>query len=147
MSPEPKDPLSAEIDAALEGVDLQNLDSREAPPAPASGSAGGARKGQPARSPGRSSNLRSGTIAGISGDDVIVDLGPRVQGVISLAEFEERPTVGATYEFSLHGREDELWLLSRKEALAIAAWDEVEVGSLVKARVSGQNTGGLEAKI
>ena len=28
MSRDPKDPLSAEIDAALEGVDLQNLDAR-----------------------------------------------------------------------------------------------------------------------
>jgi len=140
MTPDPKDPLSAEIDAALEGVDLQNLDARESP---ASAETAGARGTKPARS----SKLRSGTISGITGDDVFVDLGPRMQGVISLSEFEERPKVGAAFEFSLHGREDELWLLSRKEALAIAAWDEVEVGSLVKARISGQNTGGLEAKI
>lgn len=138
--PGPKDALSEEIDAALEGVDLQNLDSADAP---APSKADAARGPKTARNP----NLRSGTISGISGDDVFVDLGPRVQGVISLAEFEERPQVGAKFEFSLHGREDELWLLSRREALAIAAWDEVEVGSLVKARVSGQNTGGLELKI
>ena len=140
MTPDPKDPLSAEIDAALEGVDLQNLDQAGAPAPAKAGPAKGAK-------PARSSNLRTGTITGISGDDVFVELGPRVQGVISLAEFEEKPAVGAKYEFTLHGREDELWLLSRKEALALAAWDEVEVGSLVKARVTGQNTGGLELKI
>jgi predicted RNA-binding protein with RPS1 domain len=140
MTPDPKDPLSAEIDAALEGVDLQNLDSAGAPAPEKTGAPRSAKTA-------RSSNLRTGTITGITGDDVFVELGPRLQGVISLAEFEERPQVGAKYEFSLHGREDELWLLSRKEALAIAAWDEVEVGSLVKARVSGQNTGGLELKI
>jgi small subunit ribosomal protein S1 len=78
---------------------------------------------------------------------VFVELGPRMQGVISRSEFEEPPKVGQTFEFSLHGREDELWLLSRREALAIAAWDEVEVGSIVKARVTGQNTGGLELKL
>src|SRR6202008_2746348 len=139
-TPDPKDPLSAEIDAALEGVDLQNLAAAEAAKAVKSA----ASRGQKQK---RSSNLRAGTITGISGDDVFVDLGPRMQGVISLGEFEEKPAVGAKFEFSLQGREDELWLLSRKEALAIAAWDEVEVGSLVKARVSGQNTGGLEAKI
>lgn len=139
-TPDPKDPLSAEIDAALEGVDLQNIDAAEAAAAAKTDAARG-------KKPARDSKLRPGTITGISGDDVFVELGPRMQGVISLAEFPERPAVGAKFEFSLHGREDELWLLSRKEALAIAAWDEVEVGSLVKARVSGQNQGGLELKI
>ena len=146
MTPDPTkpdDPLSAEIDAALEGIDLQNLDTAGAAPASKTPDAKGAKGAKPARP----SNLRTGTITGISGDDVFVELGPRVQGVISLGEFEEKPAVGAKFEFSLHGREDELWLLSRKEALAIAAWDEVEVGSLVKARVTGQNTGGLELKI
>src|SRR5262245_45368334 len=143
MTPDPekpKDALSEEIDAALEGVDLQNLDAAGAPAPSKAGAAHG-------KKPARNSNLRPGTITGIMGDDVFVDLGPRMQGVISLTEFEEPPRIGAKFEFSLHGREDELWLLSRKEALAIAAWDEVEVGSLVKARVSGQNTGGLELKI
>ncbi len=138
MSRDPKDPLSAEIDAALEGVDLQNLDPRSETPTPAGPKS--PQKTQP-------SNTRPGTIAGVTGDDVFVDLGPRMQGVISLKEFDERPQVGATFEFTLHGREDELWLLSRKEIVALAAWDEVEAGSLVKARISGQNTGGLEAKV
>src|SRR5215471_9620493 len=128
MSRDPKDPLSAEIDAALEGVDLQNLDPRSETPQPAA-SAKPTAKSKP-------SNVRPGTIAGITGDDVFVELGPRMQGVISLKEFDEKPKVGATFEFTLHGREDELWLLSRKEILALAAWDEVEPGSLVKARIS-----------
>ena len=138
MSRDPKDPLSAEIDAALEGVDLQNLDPR-------SEAAAGAKPA--AKSKSKPSNVRPGTIAGVTGDDVFVELGPRMQGVCSLKEFDEKPAVGATFEFTLHGREDELWILSRKEVLALAAWDEVEAGSLVKARISGQNTGGLEAKV
>ncbi len=137
MTRDPKDPLSAEIDAALEGVDLQNLDLRSEAAAPGAKSA----------SKSKPSNVRPGTIAGITGDDVFVELGPRMQGVISLKEFDEKPAVGATFEFTLHGREDELWVLSRKEVIALAAWDEVEAGSLVKARISGQNTGGLEAKV
>lgn len=137
MSRDPKDPLSAEIDAALEGVDLQNLDLRSE----------AAAAGAKTTSKSKPSNVRPGTIAGITGDDVFVELGPRMQGVISLKEFDERPAVGATFEFTLHGREDELWVLSRKEVIALAAWDEVEAGSLVKARISGQNTGGLEAKV
>jgi ribosomal protein S1 len=135
MSRDPKDPLSAEIDAALEGVDLQNLDA----PQKAAAENGGKAKAR--------TDVRRGTIVGITGDDVFVELGPRVQGVISLKEFEKRPEPGQAYDFTLHGREDELWLLSRKELQALAAWDEVEAGSLVKARVTGQNTGGLEAKV
>ena len=40
MARDPQDPLSAEIDAALDGVDLQNLDSREAAAAPGAASGG-----------------------------------------------------------------------------------------------------------
>ena len=76
-------------------------------------------------------------------------LGPRMLGVISSNEFEEEPKVGETYDFSLRGKErdSDLYLLSRKEALTIAKWDAIEVGNLVKAVVTGQNTGGLELKI
>ena len=51
------------------------------------------------------------------------------------------------HEFTLHGREDDLWVLSRKEQQTLAAWDDVQPGSLVKAKVTGQNTGGLELKV
>jgi ribosomal protein S1 len=72
-----------------------------------------------------------------------------MQGVVSAREFDEDapPKVGDAHSFTLHGKEDDLWLLSRREAQSIAAWNELEAGALVKARVSGQNTGGLELKI
>jgi small subunit ribosomal protein S1 len=91
--------------------------------------------------------LKRGTVVGVSGDDVFVEIGPRMQGVVSLREFEEKPAVGAAFEFMLHGREDDLWKLSRRAAQELSAADDIEVGSLVKARVTGQNTGGLELKI
>ncbi|HEV8113942.1 MAG TPA: S1 RNA-binding domain-containing protein [Planctomycetota bacterium] len=145
MARDPQDPLSAEIDAALDGVDLQNLDSRQSAAAPgvASGGAQASAKNA-ARGP---ANVRRGTVVGVSGDDVFVELGPRMQGVAARKEFDEVPAVGQAFDFTLHGREDDLWVLTRREIQALAAWDEVEVGSLVKARVTGQNTGGLEAKI
>jgi small subunit ribosomal protein S1 len=147
MARDPQDPLSAEIDAALEGVDLQNLPSADAPrSSQPSGTIGGMGGGKGGGKPA-ASNLRRGTIVGVSGDDVFVELGPRVQGVISLKEFDTPPKVGEAFDFTLHGREDDLWILSRREAAALAAWDEVETGSLVKARVTGQNTGGLELKV
>lgn len=131
--PERDDPLSREVDAALEGLNLQDVDMP-------------ARKG-PAKRDRASGDLLRGTIAGVSGTDVIVELGPRMQGVLPLAEFDERPKAGDVFEFTLHGREDDMWKLSRKRAQELAAADDIVAGSQVKARVTGQNTGGLELRI
>jgi len=125
--------LDREIDAALEGVDLQEIGGPSRPSAEKRTSGG--------------DRLYVGVVEGLSGDDVIVELGPRMQGVASLQEFDEPPQVGDRFQFMLRGREDELWILSRRDAVALATWDELEVGSQVKARVSGQNKGGLELKI
>lgn len=126
--PNQKDPLAAEIESALDGMNLQEVDL-------------------PARNKSDGRNQKRGTIVGITGDDVFVEIGPRMQGVISLREFETPPKVGEVLEFTLHGREDDLWKLSRKQAQVLAAWDDVQVGSIVKAKVTGQNTGGLELKV
>lgn len=136
MTRNDKDPLSSEIEAALEGINLQEIGD---------GSSRSPKAGE--RTGGEGSKQKRGTIVGISGKDVFVELGPRVQGVISIQEFETTPKVGETFDFSLHGREDDLWVLSRREAQAVAAWDDIIAGSLVKARVTGQNTGGLELKV
>ncbi|MBI5434571.1 MAG: S1 RNA-binding domain-containing protein [Planctomycetes bacterium] len=130
--PSSNDPLQSEIESALDGINLQDLDEQ-----------GRAPRAKGARGP----SLWKGVVAGVSGRDVIIELGPRAQGVIALTEFETEPKVGEVFEFTAHGQEDGLWKLSRREAKALAAWNDIEVGSLVKARVSGQNTGGLELSI
>ncbi len=127
-----KDALSREVDAALEGINLQELDEEGRAPR-RSGSAG--------------SNFVRGTVVGLSGEDVIVELGPLAQGVIKKTEFESPPAVGQSFDFTKHGMEDGLHVLSLKEAKALAAWDQLTVGARVEARVSGQNTGGLELRI
>jgi len=132
MSPDPNNPIDSEIEAALAGIDLQALDATDSP-------SGGSGK------PG--SKLQRGTIVGVDAKDIFVDLGPRKQGVISASEFDEPPQVGDTFEFTVGREEEGLLLLSRREAKELAAWDELEIGSLVKARVTGVNTGGLEMKI
>ena len=133
MPAEDRPPLQSEIDAALEGVDLQALDASE----PESRGPRGA--GERA--------LRRGTVVGLDASDVFVELGPREQGVISRSEFDTPPEVGAVLEFSVRGEEEGLLLLSRREAKELAAWDELEIGSLAQARVTGVNTGGLELKV
>lgn len=129
---ERKSELDREIDAALEGVELQDMGMPE----------------ERGKETERGDRLYTGVVVGVSGDDVFCELGPRMQGVSSLGEFEEKPEVGQRYQFTLHGRDDDdLWILSRREARALATWEKLEVGADVKARVSGQNKGGLELNI
>ncbi len=132
-----QDSLDKEIQAALDGVDLQALGNSPEEDGMDSGSKAGRGK----------DDLMPGTVAGVSGDDVIVDLGPRMQGVCALVEFDEKPNVGDRFRFMLRGREDDLWLLSMRAAKELEAWEQLEVGSRTKARVTGQNQGGLTLKI
>jgi ribosomal protein S1 len=132
------DSLDKEIEAALNGVDLQALGANAEEDSPSAGSS--------KRS--KSKDLMSGTVSGISGDDVIIDLGPRMQGVCGIGEFDEKPTPGQTFQFMNRGRdEDDLWILSLRGAKDLEAWEQLEVGSHTKARVTGQNQGGLTLKI
>ena len=133
MTPPSDDPLSREIEAALEGVELQSIGRT-----PDEGNQG-PRSGAP--------DLWKGTVVGVSGDDVIVELSPTMQGVLSKNEFDEPPATGQVFEFSLRGQEDGLWILSRREARQMAAWNDIQVGSRAEARVTGVNKGGLELKL
>jgi len=92
-------------------------------------------------------HFRQGVITSIAGDDVFVELGPRVQGVISLREFEKPPNVGEQFEFSMVSVSADLWTLSRQEARKIETWKGLKVGRRVTAHAIGLNSGGLEMKI
>jgi predicted RNA-binding protein with RPS1 domain len=90
----------------------------------------------------------NGTVVKIDGNDVFVELGPRMQGLASLADFEAPPEVGTSHEFTLRGRGDDgLLVLGRRSTKQPINWDEVQMGNVVSATVVGQNTGGLELKI
>ncbi|MCZ6598461.1 MAG: S1 RNA-binding domain-containing protein [Planctomycetota bacterium] len=125
---ESKEAFDRAIAASLEDVNLQELEP---------GASGQDLLGE----------LVVGTVVGVSGADVIVELGPRSQGAVPLDEFDEPPEVGSSIKVSVRGREGDLLTLSMRAARAIAAWDQMEEGSLVKARIIGLNRGGLEAKI
>ncbi len=88
-----------------------------------------------------------GVVVGRDGDDVFVELGPRMQGVLSVAQFAEPPRPGDEFQFTVLGQEDELWALARVEEGLLDSWRDVEVGSWVNARATGKNPGGLELKI
>jgi ribosomal protein S1 len=88
-----------------------------------------------------------GTVVGVYGDDVFVELGPRMQGVISLRQFELRPRIGDEFDFTLRGREEGLWALARRENASLSTWEDMEKGSLVHARATRADRDGLELKI
>ncbi|MCC7170640.1 MAG: S1 RNA-binding domain-containing protein [Planctomycetes bacterium] len=92
-------------------------------------------------------HLHRGVVTSINGTEVMVELGPKTHGAISLEEFETPPQPGESYEFSLVSIKDGLWTLSRREARALATWRDLRKGALVKAKVIGENSGGLELKI
>ncbi|HVS17033.1 MAG TPA: S1 RNA-binding domain-containing protein [Planctomycetota bacterium] len=89
----------------------------------------------------------SGTVVGTFGRDVFVELSPRMQGVIGIDHFDQPPIEGERFDFTLRGQEDGLWVLARSEERPLVSWDSMQAGSLVQARVTGENHGGLELKI
>lgn len=70
-----------------------------------------------------------GTVVGKNGDDVFVELGPRMQGVLSRKRFSEEPALGEVFDFTLLGQEDGLWAVARVEERLIDSWSQMECGS------------------
>lgn len=89
----------------------------------------------------------SGTVVGLFGHDVFVELGPRMQGVIEVHHFAAPPAVGSVHEFTLRGLEEGLWSLSLSSEKSLVTWQQMEIGSLVQARCVRVAPGGLEVKI
>ena len=88
-----------------------------------------------------------GKVVATFGDDVFVELGPRMQGVCSLRTFRQPPSPGDVHEFTLRGLEAGLWSVALATEDSLQAWDDMEVGALVQAKVVREAPGGLEVKI
>ena len=89
-------------------------------------------------------------IVSIHNDDVFVEMGGRNQGVLSLRQFPEAPTVGSVIEVAVHrfNAEEGLYQLSLPNSAVVATnWGDIAEGVMVEARVTGHNTGGLECEV
>ncbi len=92
-----------------------------------------------------------GRIIDVIGDDVVVDVGYKSEGVIAVKEFEDRTeaTVGNTVEVLLEAVEDDagVIVLSKRRADRIRSWQRViaehEVGDSVTGRAMRKIKGGL----
>jgi len=93
----------------------------------------------------------SGKVVEIVGDQVVVDVGYKSEGLVPLNEWEDEPppVAGADVEVLLEGMEDETGeiVLSRKKAHRMRAWEMVisryHEGDVVKGRVTRKIKGGL----
>jgi small subunit ribosomal protein S1 len=96
--------------------------------------------------------IRRGRISAIRGEDVFVDVTGdvgKLQGVVPLAQFERPPRIGSIMDFVVdHIDEGQgLMFLSREGAISRTTWDSLHKGSVVEARVTGHNKGGLELEL
>ncbi len=93
----------------------------------------------------------SGKVVEVVGDQVVVDVGYKSEGLVPLNEWEDEPPPvhGDSVEVLLEGMEDETGeiVLSRKKAHRMRAWEMVisryHEGDVVKGRVTRKIKGGL----
>jgi small subunit ribosomal protein S1 len=93
----------------------------------------------------------SGRVVEVVGDQVVVDVGYKSEGLVPLNEWEDEPAPepGTDVEVLLEGMEDETGeiVLSRKKAHRMRAWEMVisryHEGDVVKGRVTRKIKGGL----
>jgi len=144
--PHPKDDaeLEDEVAAALGDVSLMDLYDLEEPVS---------KKKKPVETDPKAppSSIKRGTVINIDGDDIFINLGGKSQGILPRDELEPDETVEVGTEIDVvilrYDSRDGLLILSKKSAAEQVLWQNLEEGSLVEARVVGDNKGGLEMDI
>lgn len=93
----------------------------------------------------------TGTVVGVRGDDVFLDLGQKDQGVVPRTHFgkNEEIQVGRRVDVLVERFDpaNGLVICNRKGAIQRATWINLERGVIVEGRVTGLNKGGLEVDL
>lgn len=144
LSPE----VQAELDAAM--ADLGVESSRPGAPKPTPRPAGPAAiRGPRVVSAGR--EHRTGKVVSIGPTDVFIEFGPKLIGLVERTQYTEEtlPKVGDEVEVVVNRRDpkDGILICSKPGAVQKAAWEDMEIGQTVEARVTGVNKGGLEMEL
>jgi small subunit ribosomal protein S1 len=127
--------LEAEVEAALGGVSLESIVAADIKT--------------------DANRLENGTqhraqVVDLHGDDVFFALGGKNQGITSVRNFAEAPKPGDMIDVTITGynMEDNLYQVSVPGgAIVGGGWSDIAEGSLVDARITGANTGGLECEV
>ncbi|MEM8739152.1 MAG: S1 RNA-binding domain-containing protein [Planctomycetota bacterium] len=147
--------VQRELDAAdaQGGLDQMMEQSIQASATSDTGDGGVAEGGQPKEF---HHQVVRGRISAIRGEDVFIDItgglsteGAKLQGVLPLVQFERSPRLGSIMDFVVDtvDQAQGLVFLSREGAISLATWDQLVRGSVVEARVTKSNKGGLELEM
>jgi small subunit ribosomal protein S1 len=91
-----------------------------------------------------------GIVTKIHNDSVFFKLNGQFEGVATHHHFQVDPQEGDLLEVIVrgHNKEDNLYELSVPgAAIGVAEWENITEGTIVEARVTGSNTGGLEVAV
>jgi small subunit ribosomal protein S1 len=117
--------------------------------APIGGPAKATMKGPRVVQAGR--EYRTGKVVSIGPTDIFVEFGPKEIGVIPRAQFteEDLPAKDAQLEVAVDKFEEaeQIFICSRPGAVVKAAWETLDIGQTVDAKVTGVNKGGLELEV
>ncbi|MBU3729758.1 MAG: 30S ribosomal protein S1, partial [Phycisphaerales bacterium] len=128
--------LEAEIEAALGSLSVEDLLDSSPKRVPLHRTTGGRQ-------------MRSGRVMQVRDGDVLVEFGPKRQGVCPVAQFETPPEPGTEMEFMVERLDpfENVLILSRPGAVTRAEWGTLDIGQVVEARCVGVNRGGLEMEV
>ncbi len=95
---------------------------------------------------------RPGTVVSVGPTDIFLEFGPKELAVIPRAQWkegEEPPAVGSTLDVVVDkfDTNENLFLCSRPGTVQKAEWENLQVGQVIEARVTGVNKGGLELEV
>jgi len=128
------DDIDAEIEAALGGLSMDDVVS----------------KSETAVDEIEPNTRVKGVVTKIHNDNVFFKLNGQFEGVATLHHFKAMPSEGDLIEIIVRGlnKEDGLYELAVPgAAVGVADWEDITEGSVVEARVTGSNTGGLEVML
>jgi ribosomal protein S1 len=138
--------LEAELEAALSGFDPENVDvAAQRSKSPARATVAKSDRGQEGRR-----GPRTGTVIGVRGKSVFVDLGGKSEGVIPVEQFQgQLPAPGAAIEVVVDrfDPDEGIQVLRLKGAAIEANWDNLRKGEIVEARATKTVKGGLEVDV
>ncbi len=135
LSPE----LEAELEQALGGASLDDL---------LTGGSSNTSRADEAQI--EADSKRSATVIALRKDDVFVELGSREQGVVPISQFSTAPKIGDVVKVVVQkfNPDDGLYELSLPNmSVKVEDWSDLTAGTLVEAKVTGHNTGGLECTV
>lgn len=94
----------------------------------------------------KTGGFAEGLVTVVGREDLFLEFGPRLQGVVPCAQFSQLPEPGERIKVFVESFDDKesLYVCSVKRTAQAAEWDGLEVGSIIAAEVKAHNTGGLE---